>query len=203
MPRILGEREIEAFREKICRVATRRFAESGMDGVTLRGLAQELGCSPMTPYRYYKDKEEIFDAVRVDALRRFNDQMLEAAGRHADPVDRLRATGRQYLEFAKKDPHAYRIIFQLDQAGAGPHDDSELRRGWEPLVATMRAGIETGRFHGDPNDLAHVAWCSLHGLVTLQLAGKLRLGRSIENLLDPMLECVIRGASVNPREINS
>ena len=49
---------------RTCRVATRRFAEEGFAGVTLRGLASDLGCSPMTPYRYFENKEEIFHSVR-------------------------------------------------------------------------------------------------------------------------------------------
>lgn len=64
-PRPLCPEEIESFREGLCRVATRLFAERGVEGVTLRALARELGCSPRTPYRYFRNKDEIFLAVRV------------------------------------------------------------------------------------------------------------------------------------------
>ncbi len=39
--------------------------------MTLRALAAELGCSPMTPYRYFENKAELFAVVRADAFRRF------------------------------------------------------------------------------------------------------------------------------------
>ena len=56
--------DIEAYRDRIVDVATGLFAERGYAGVTFRSLAERLGCSAMTPYRYFSNKEEIFAAVR-------------------------------------------------------------------------------------------------------------------------------------------
>ncbi len=52
MPRVaLSSEAIAVFRDELIAVATRRFAEAGYAGVTLRGLASELGVSPMGPSR--------------------------------------------------------------------------------------------------------------------------------------------------------
>jgi len=51
------------------------FAEHGPEAVTMRQLAAELGCSPMTPYRYFRDKDEILAAVRASAFDRFSDAL--------------------------------------------------------------------------------------------------------------------------------
>ena len=79
VPRTLSADEIQAFRADLCAAATRRFAEAGYGGVTLRGLAAELGVSPMTPYRYFRNKEDIFGAVRDAAFERLG---LSAAALH-------------------------------------------------------------------------------------------------------------------------
>ncbi|MDP6541055.1 MAG: helix-turn-helix domain-containing protein, partial [Planctomycetota bacterium] len=63
MPRNLSGEEVEAFRERLRAVAERQFAERGFDGVSLRSITDELGCSRMTPYRYFRDKADIFAAV--------------------------------------------------------------------------------------------------------------------------------------------
>jgi len=68
VPRILSEDEIQDFRTSLCEVAERLFADCGYEGVTLRAIAAELGCSPMTPYRYFDNKEAIFTAVRMAAF---------------------------------------------------------------------------------------------------------------------------------------
>ena len=51
------------------RRAERLFAEHGVEAVTMRQLAAALGVSPMTPYRYFKDKDAILAAVRARGLR--------------------------------------------------------------------------------------------------------------------------------------
>lgn len=205
MPRsALRSHEIEAFREALCEVATRRFAEQGYAGVTLRALASELGCSPMTPYRYFRNKAEIFEAVRAAAFGRFADAQ-EAAGRSVrDPAERLRALGRAYLGFAIREPDAYRIMFELSQDPDPTYPEllAQEPRAWLPLRSAVENAIDAGLLEGDPDTIAHVFWAGLHGLVSLHVAGKLKLGRSLEDLSGPMLETLFRGnhrAGLGPR----
>jgi AcrR family transcriptional regulator len=67
MPRVLSDAEIAGFRTRLCQAAEQLFAEQGIEAVTMRQLAVALGVSPMTPYRYFRDKDEIIDAVRTSA----------------------------------------------------------------------------------------------------------------------------------------
>src|ERR1700740_3219172 len=109
MPRYLTEQDIADFRAELCQVATERFARFGYEGVTMRQLAEALGCSPKTPYRYFKDKADILAAVRAQAFTRFADT-LEAAAK-GPPEERGRRTTEAYISFATSHPHAYRIMF--------------------------------------------------------------------------------------------
>ena len=68
MPRVLTETDVADFRERLCVAAERLFAEKGPDAVTMRQLASELGVSPMTPYRYFQDKDDILAAVRTNGF---------------------------------------------------------------------------------------------------------------------------------------
>lgn len=98
MPRsALSESEIETFRARLCDAAARLFAEHGFEGVTLRALARELNCSPMTPYRYFRDKAEIFSSVRATAFRRFADAQQTAFESSSDPEVRLGALADAYI----------------------------------------------------------------------------------------------------------
>ena len=203
MPRAaLTADEIDAFRDELVDAATRRFAAHGFGGVTLRGLAGDLGCSPMTPYRYFRDKAEIFTAVRVAAFGRFADGQEVAAASTDDALARLTALADAYLEFARDDPDGYRLMFELTQPtdGSTPELDAQAVRAWQPLRETASAVIDAGILAGDPDVLAHVVWAALHGAVALHLAGRLRLGCELEPLAATIMDTIIRGAAA-PHDI--
>ena len=103
MPRYLTEQDIADFRAELCKVATERFARFGYEGVTMRQLAEALGCSPKTPYRYFKDKADILATVRAQAFARFADALEKAVAGVTDPADRGRLTGEAYLAFALEE----------------------------------------------------------------------------------------------------
>ena len=168
--------EMDAFRARLCAVAQRRFAAQGLDAVTMRQLADDLGCSPMTPYRYFRDKDAILAAVRAAAFDRFAAALEEATGKaRGDLPQAGQATGEAYIRFALDNPEAYRLMFDLSQ----PHPDRypELVRASARARHTMRAAleglVEAGIFAGEPELLGYVFWATLHGLVVLHLAGKL------------------------------
>ena len=77
MPRVLSDTDVADFRDRLCEAAERLFAERGPDAVTMRQLASELGVSPMTPYRYFEDKEDILAAVRANGFTRFAEALTK------------------------------------------------------------------------------------------------------------------------------
>ena len=49
MPKILSTGDVKQFRQRLCDLALQAFADRGIDGISLRGLAADAGCSRMTP----------------------------------------------------------------------------------------------------------------------------------------------------------
>ena len=185
MPRAaLSADQVEEFREALAAAATRLFAEKGYDGVTMRALASELGCSPMTPYRYFENKDEIFETVRAGGFDRFADALETARESAPDPLSSLRALCLGYVRFALEEPHAYRIMFELE--GGGPPKPEEAR-SWLVMRDTVEEAVVAGELTGDPDLLAHLYWSQVHGIVALHLAGKLVLGRDLEELIEAFL----------------
>ena len=125
MPRSLSRDAERAFRDRLCRIAARQFATLGYAGVTLRALAQELGCSRMTPYRYFADKGEILAAIRARAFGRLADINEEIAARTPHPVGR----GGREAAHAERAPTAKRRA-----RGRGPGTDSRGRRHGRPRL---------------------------------------------------------------------
>ena len=209
MPRHLSEQEIEDFRAQLCRVAERLFAEEGFEAVTMRRLANELGCSSMTPYRYFENKDAILAAVRTQAFVRHGIRTEKLAAEHRDPVERLRAYARGYVAFARDEPYAYRIMFELSAKTEletlilDPATRNDVLRGWAPLVEVLTELIDRGLAEGDPITLAHLAWVMLHGLVTLELSNKFLIGRDLDQLIEPALDTFLRGIGAPPTSSES
>jgi AcrR family transcriptional regulator len=177
MPRSLSAAEISDFRDRLCDAAERRFAEHGAEAVTIRELAADVGVSPMTPYRYFKDKDAILAAVRARAFDRHADALEQAhdALPADDPIARANAIGEAYVRFALDNPEAYKLMFDIQQPSAGDYPD--LVRAGDRSRATMtrhlRGLIEAGLMKGDPGLIGHLYWSALHGPLMLHFSGML------------------------------
>ncbi len=191
----LTDEAISSFREKLCTVATRRFAEFGYAGVSLRGLALELGCSPTTPYRYFRGVDEIFAAVRARAFDRLAEYAAPFLEKEGDPLAQIEGLGFAYLRFAREEPHAYRIAFELDQPSAKDYPELQKSRenAWKAIRSVVGRAIQAGVLEGNVNVVSHIFWAGMHGLVALDLAGQLQSMR-LEKLEKPMVRAMLRSA---------
>jgi AcrR family transcriptional regulator len=208
VPKTLSPADIAAFRARLCEIAEGLFAARGPDGVTMRQLADAMGVSSMTPYRYFEDKDAILAAVRTAAFNRFaaameaaTKQALVAAGagevdakptKSATSRDAVAAdgAGNAYLDFALSNRAAYRMMFDVDQPTADRYPD--LVEAMDRARATMGAGLrllaERGRFKGDVEQAAHIYWSAMHGPVMLELAGLLQPPLDARAIAGPMLK---------------
>ena len=130
-------------RERIIDAAVGLLEQDGWDALSMRRLAQELDVWPMAVYRYFRDKEELVDALVEHAAAG-----MEPPDSEADPWESMRAL----LEAAR------------DTLGRLP---AELRgRLGSRMVAPGRAGpasdgreiLESAGFEPDE---AQTAWSAL------------------------------------------
>jgi AcrR family transcriptional regulator len=185
MPRTLSTAEVADFREKLCDAAAKIFAEKGEQGFTLRELAGELGVSPMTPYRYFRDKDEILAAVRARAFQQFAQTLEAAYAKGTDPASRAESTGKAYIAFALENPGTYKLMFEMTQLDSGyPELAQAADRARLTMTRHIPPLVEAGYLAGDPDLIGHVYWAMLHGAVTLQLANKLDPECDLGKLLD-------------------
>ena len=95
-----------------------------------------------------------------------------------DPAERGRLTSEAYLAFALKNPHAYRIMFEID----APVDEShpELGPQAERAARYITRGAEemaaAGVIDVDPKLFGWSMWAALHGIVMLHQSGMLTHG---------------------------
>lgn len=193
---LLTDEQVHDVRERIREVAERQIAADGIAALSLRSIATELGWTAASLYRYFANKAELLDALRVAAHNRFSEHIEAAHDSTDDLWARSRAIGDAYIDFAETEPAAYQIMFAYEQ---GDDEKSEElreaeRRSHLTLITYVREMAAAGLLEGDPDAIAHAYWATIHGLIVLRMAGKLNTSPGFDVLRHTAMRLITRGA---------
>jgi AcrR family transcriptional regulator len=179
-------------RERLCDAAARIFVEEGEAALSMRRLAAEVGCSAMAPYRHFADKEALIAAVRAAAFTRLADTLDGVArdGRH-----RAADVGEAYVRFARENPAAYKLMFDLAQPDESGYPElaAAAARARATMTGYVHELVDAGVLAGDPVQLGFVFWATIHGLIVLDLAGRIPADPGFETLRLTALGALMRG----------
>jgi AcrR family transcriptional regulator len=197
------EREKLAIRTKILDAARELFAEHGYDAVTMRTIAEKIEYTPTAIYYHFKDKDALIRELCEmdwDSLA----EKFQKIATVANPVDRLRAMGRAYAQFAFEHPNHYRLMFMtpsppgelipLDRKGK-PDRDSYAFLIWTVGQAAA-AGLLGPPYAADVELTAQIVWAGVHGVVALEIAKRndpVVEWRPIEQRVEAMLDLITHG----------
>jgi AcrR family transcriptional regulator len=184
-------------RDRILGAAERLHQREGLEAVSMRRLAAEVGLTPMAMYRHFKDKDALLDALVDAGLARWESYLAGAAGAKT-PLERIRGALTAYVGFALGEPQAFQLTYLAARPGAGfaPAQRMTASPAYQAIVDAARDAIAAGELRqGDPAELVQLAWATIHGLVVLHLGGRfgfddarfrLVAGRSIDTVLQMM-----------------
>ena len=118
----------ERLRAEVLEAAARLLGELGtVEGLSLRGVAREVGVAPASLYAHFADKSALIDAL-FDYEHERLVGLLRVAGAgvdEADPIGRVRVQLHAFCRFSLANPGHYRVIFgarlgQPEQPGPCP-----------------------------------------------------------------------------------
>ena len=167
-----------ALREALIADALKVLEADGLEGISLRGLAEAAGVSKTAPYRHFDDKRDLLVALAAEGFRRFAD-ILEGAVADLPPVKPanslagIRALSRAYIDFAKAQPALYRLMFS--RLGYSLHSEAcrlNSARAFSVLTRSVQEAQRAGwRSQQDPRALILSVWAGVHGWAGLLLDG--------------------------------
>lgn len=175
---IRRQRQRDELANLILEGARRVFEREGHDKLSIRKVAREIDYSPGTIYLHYKDKDALMLALHEDAFARKANRFAPLM--HVDdPMERLVAMGRSYIEHALAAPSDFHLMFvdgcpinAMLEAGQewNVHNDAFLM-----LQATVQEGIDQGRFREnlEAESTAVMLWSMVHGHAMLTLSRRL------------------------------
>jgi AcrR family transcriptional regulator len=164
----------ETLRRTILAAAGELFLAHGYEGFSLRQVAERIGYSATTLYRYFADKDDLLFAIVDEGFQRFRRALLEAARSADDPLQRLRALGQASIRFGLEHPVHSQLMFMQradllfrQRAGqtSAPIDSFDI------LQRTVQQAMEAGALRQGPAEThSHVLWALVHGITSLAVA---------------------------------
>ena len=175
------ERRHQRTQQAILDAALEIIHEKGVDGLSIRAIADKIDYSPAGLYEYYGSKEEIIAALCMQGLERF--------GRHLASVDRSLPTeeymgrlGLAYVDFAMKNSDFFLLMFTtapiyFPQYALDTTPDATVHLADDDAFMILVRGVERcvaeGIFKLQPDfstlEMAHAFWSIAHGIAMLQL----------------------------------
>ena len=201
------EREKQELRTKILDAARELFVAEGYDAVTMRAVAEKIEYSATAIYKHFADKDALVAELCRHDFRNFAAHFARAASVE-DPVERLRAAGRAYFDFAVEYPQHYRLMFMAARPQIAPEEgerEDPAQNAYVFLRATVQDAIQQGLFRPEFSDAelaSQTIWAATHGVAALEIAFGHATDwvdwRPLRQRQEMLIDTIFRGMLKNP-----
>jgi len=185
-------------RRHILDTARHLLVTDGYQNLSMRKIADAIGYSATSIYLHFDGKDALLHALIHEGMMQLQDELKETAADFSeDPLRRLRALCRCFVDFGLGNPEYYEIMFQLRPERMKRYPPEKYREARSNLRLFRRAleeGAEEGHIDvDDPDVLASTIWASLHGTVSLLLADRVDARIEQETFIDAAIQRTLRG----------
>jgi AcrR family transcriptional regulator len=167
-------RERADTRQRILDAAREMFVRQGYEATTMRAIADRIEYTPTAIYHHFRNKEALLAELCAADFRALA-SAFQKIGRIEDPIERLRKSGQAYVQFGLEHPMQYQLMFMTrrpKEVDDAIHSDNPGEDAYAFLRQTCADVIATGKLrpqYRDADELALIAWSSLHGILSLRI----------------------------------
>lgn len=181
-----------------------RIKNDGVEKLSLRAIARDIGVSQSAPYRHFKDKTELLVKLACEGFEKLAD--IDAIDISDDNVlNNLVTIGCCYIKFARENPETYKLMFGSKIEDRNSHEalHEAGQKAFSVIVNEVTKGVETGYLlDQEPLTLARCCWSKVHGLACLAIDGFFNnIEVSISDFLAQQVTFCVRGIAKKPEEI--
>lgn len=184
-------------RQSLIDQAITMLSDSGVEGLSMRALADAVGVSRTAAYHHFKDKNELLCALAEQGFQDWNHHLhallLEVP---QDPQAWFRSFARAYIQFARDHSEQYDLMFGRPIWKKGSPTDSlktVSSASFHQYVEFVERCQEQGVFYGEVSGqkAAQVTWGTLHGLCRLLNDGVYLDQASLNSMCDAAARMLI------------
>jgi len=156
-------------RQRILNGARKVFLQNGYEQTSMRNIANEISYSAGVIYFHFKDKGEIFQELHKEGFSLLLKQLrvLDAV---VDPFERLKASGRAFIQFARENKDYYNLMFLVEEPVKTIESSGFqiAQSAINHLHELIRECQDQGRFKGMDTDYFSFMFLSaIHGICAL------------------------------------
>lgn len=163
-------------RRALLQEAASTIQAHGVEGLTLRAVADRLGVSRTALYRHFADKSTLLGAVALEGFRTLRTVLVSAWEDGGRGLDGFNAMGLAYVQFAITHPSHYRVMFGgfVDWGAKDPEFVEDAAGAFQVLVDALVSLQQAHVIRDDePQQLASLIWAMVHGIAMLTIDGQL------------------------------
>jgi AcrR family transcriptional regulator len=158
----------------LLREARAALEDAGSTRLTLRAVCDRLGVSAAAAYHHYASRTALLERLAAQGFTELT-AAINRRVRGITPGQRFPAAGYAYMDFARRNPALYQLMFGPELGATTA--SAELRTGREAAFAALRRAIADDLGleieSAGVRDAALAAWSLGHGLATLIIHGVL------------------------------
>lgn len=174
--------------ETLIETARALIETDGVDKLSLRLLASELGVKAPSLYRYVRNKEALLQAVNEVTAYDLVQTLLAATSNAGSLAERLLAIAHAYRRFAHVHSATYELLFTNRVPALRPDEDTQ-----EQNVLPLQALFAEWGTAADSLAALRGAFAFLHGWVMLEIAGQFRRGGDLDAHFETAFRAYLAG----------
>jgi AcrR family transcriptional regulator len=150
--------------------AAQIIAKNGIENLSLRALAQDLGVSHAAPGRHFKDKMDLLRALATEGHNKLADYVYAAADAAGpNPLERYAALGRAFVRFSLEYPAYYQAARHPEVAAQADRELKEAyRRRMEVTADAARQAQAAGWLQDESvEDVVTFSLAAVRGVAAL------------------------------------
>jgi AcrR family transcriptional regulator len=190
-----SERRFEKNRQAILNAARSIIMEHGVDGLSMRTLADLVDYSPSALYKYFKDKDEILDELTDEAWTLSAEYSQRHMPASDEPITILMQSGMNIYEFAKEYPAQYQLMMSSTRTSPKSLEEFMEHENFKGLRLLMAQSADSGQLRlpegFTPDLLAFALWFLIHGASVLRGGLMREFGDDFDTLVEQLNEALV------------
>ena len=180
-------------RKSLVITATEMVTEAGIEGLSLRKLAERIGVSRTAAYHHFTDKNDLLCAIAEQGFSQWHQRVNEIfSEKELSNEEKYRHFVYAYIGFATSNPSLYELMFGRVIWKENNSTEALKKIAYATFnyqVEMTKLWQEQGIIIREENSLrlAQVTWATLHGIARLVIDGIY----AQDSQIDEMCECAV------------